>query len=410
MGNSMKTGISFLDELELEDKRVFMRVDFNIPLDDELKITDDTRIRKALPSIRHAIDAGAKLILASHLGRPKGDVVSELSLEPVGARLAELLECEVVFPEETTGETVQMLVEELKPGQVMLLENLRFHPGEKSADPEFAQQLADLADIYVNDAFGAAHRKHASVYTMVQHFGRGTKAGGFLMSREIDALAGLLGKPKKPFVAVMGGAKVSDKIGVMKSLLTKVDAMLVGGAMAYTFLKAQGHLVGNSLVEDDHIGTAEEVIAEAKRLNKTLLLPVDHLAARTMDVNVPEDIITTEGAGIENGLIGLDIGPKTLETYADTIGKAGTVFWNGPMGVFEHELFATGTIGVAKAMARSKAEFTVVGGGDSVAALGVAGVEDKIDHISTGGGASLELLEGQPLPGIEALRINHPFS
>lgn len=405
----MKTGITFLDELNLEEKRVFMRVDFNVPLDAEQNITDDTRIRAALPSIKHALESGAKVILASHLGRPKGKPAPELSLEPIGARLAELLDVEVIFPEETSGETVKMLADEMKGGQVMLLENLRFNPGEKSNDPEFAAQLADLAEVYVNDAFGAAHRKHASVYGIVEKFGRGTKGAGFLMRDELDSLGGLLGKPAKPFVAVMGGAKVSDKIGVMKALLSKVDTMLVGGAMAYTFLKAEGVEVGNSLVEDDHLDTARDIIAEAKRLHKKLLIPVDHKIAAEFGVKQADQVHTTNTASIEPGMMGLDIGPKTLETYSEHLAGAGTIFWNGPMGVFEHELFAAGTVGVANAMADSSANFKVVGGGDSVAAIGVAGVEDRIDHISTGGGASLELLEGKPLPGIEALRANHPF-
>lgn len=403
------TGIQFLSDMELDDESVvFMRVDFNVPLDDEQNITDDARIQGALPSIRHVLDSGAKLVLASHLGRPKGEPNEKMSLVPVGARLAELLEIEVHIPEEWYGDEVVNGIGRLKRGQVVLLENLRFHPGETSGDPEFAAGLASIATHYVNDAFGTAHRKHASVYQMVEHFRRGRTACGFLIQKELECLGRLQKNPARPFLAVMGGAKVSDKITVLESLLDKVDAVLIGGAMAYTFLKSQGHAVGNSLVEDEHLDTAESILTRAKRLSKRLELPSDHLAAHGLDVERPEDVSTVTDA-IGEGLVALDIGPDTRRRYAEMIANAGTVFWNGPMGVFEHPLFAEGTIEIARALAASNA-FSVVGGGDSASAIKVAGVEDQVDHVSTGGGASLEFVEGKALPGIEALRANHPFS
>ena len=401
------TGILFLDQLALdEDSVVFMRVDFNVPQDDEHNITDDARIRAALPSIRHVLDKGAKLILGSHLGRPKGKPDDRFRMEPVGARLAELADVEVMIPEEYFGDDVLDGVQHLKKGQVILLENLRFQPGETAGDEEFAKNLASNATFYVNDAFGAVHRKHASVYQIVQHFDRRHKAAGLLIKREIEAL-GQLDNPKRPFVAVMGGAKVSDKIAVLENLVDKVDAILVGGAMAYTFLRAQDIAVGNSLVEDDQLDTALNILKRARRANKTFELPVDHVVASDMSVQQKDDVDIVDGP-IGEELIGFDIGPKTVANYAKIIAEAGTVFWNGPMGVFEHEFFSHGTVGIAKALAASNA-FSVVGGGDSASAVKVAGVDEAIDHVSTGGGASMEFVEGKPLPGIEALRANHPF-
>jgi len=402
------TGILFLDQLALDEESVvFMRVDFNVPQDDDRNITDDARIRAALPSIRHVLDTGAKLVLASHLGRPRGDR-TQFRMEPVGARLAELADLEVLIPEELFGDEVLDGVAHLKKGQVILLDNLRFHPGETKGDAELARNLASLANFYVNDAFGAAHRAHASVYQMVEHFDRNHKAAGFLIKKEIEALERLQENPARPFVAVMGGAKVSDKIGVLETLLDKVDAILVGGAMAYTFLKSQGVAVGNSLVEDDQLETAQNILKRARRANKTFELPVDHIVAHDMNVDHVDDVDYEDGE-IGEQLVGFDIGPRTIENFRRVIAEAGTVFWNGPMGVFEHGLFANGTLEIAKCIAASKA-FSVVGGGDSASAVKVAGVEDQIDHVSTGGGASLEFVEGKPLPGIEALRANHPFS
>lgn len=403
------TGIRFLDQLELgEDDVVFMRVDFNVPQDEDGNVTDDARIRAALPSIHYVLDSGAKLVLASHLGRPKGGRDEKFSMEPVGAKLAELANLEVHIPEEMWGDEVKDGIDHLKKGQVVLLDNLRFDAGETKGDEELARNLASLANYYVNDAFGVSHRKHASVYQTVQHFDRKHKAAGFLIKKEIEALGQLQDNPRRPFVAVMGGAKVSDKISILEELIDKVDAILIGGAMAYTFLAEQGHAVGNSLVEKDHLDTAKTIITHAKRASKTLQLPVDHVAAESMDVDKPEDVSTVEG-DIGEQLAGFDIGPKTIANYRKVIAEAGTVFWNGPMGVFEHGLFSNGTMEIARAIAESKA-FSVIGGGDSAAAVKEAGVEDRIDHVSTGGGASLEFVEGQPLPGIEALRANHPFS
>ena len=403
------TGIQFLDQMALdEDAVVFMRVDFNVPLDEDGNVADDARIVGALPSIEHVLKSGAKLVLASHLGRPKGEPNPQFSLEPAGARLAELLDIEVHIPEEWYGDEVLDHIDRLRSGQVVMLENLRFHPGETAGDAEFAAGLASIATHYVNDAFGTAHRKHASVYQMVEHFRRGRTACGFLIQKELEHLGQLQKNPTRPFVAVMGGAKVSDKITVLETLVDKVDTVLVGGAMAYTFLKAQGQAVGNSLVEDEMLETAQKILTRAARLKKRFELPSDHLVASGLDVERPEDVsVATDAIGEQR--IGLDIGPDTRRRYTRIIAEAGTVFWNGPMGVFEHPLFADGTIEIARAIAASDA-FSVIGGGDSASAVKVAGVEDQIDHVSTGGGASLEFVEGRALPGIEALRANHPFS
>ncbi len=413
------TGIKFIDELKLEGKKVFIRVDFNVPMNDEGEITDETRIEAAIPTIAYALEKGARVILASHFGRPKGKRVPSMSLEPVAARLAKLIDTntllqdvEVVFPEDCIGEHVKELVNDLKPHrQVLLLENLRFHAAEEMkenepANEDFARQLANLADIYINDAFGAAHRAHASVYKIAKFFDRNHKAGGFLMKSEIQGLS-ILDQPERPFVAIMGGAKVSDKIGVLETLLERVDEVIIGGAMAYTFLKAQGVEVGISRVEDDYLDKAQEILAKAKRRNVRFHLPVDHIVAPRFDATA-EEVDQTFGQEIPADMMGLDIGRKTIGAYQDVIDRAKTIFWNGPMGVFEREEFAKGTMAIAHAVAESSA-VTVIGGGDSVAAIHKAGVADKVTHVSTGGGASLELLEGRALPGIEALRANYPF-
>lgn len=402
------TGIRFVDELDLHEKQVFIRCDFNVPLDDDGRITDDARIRAALPTIEVALEAGAKVILASHLGRPKGEAKAHLSMAPVGARLHELLGYEVILPADVMDDHVDTLLENMQPEQqVMLLENLRFHPGEKGNDPEYAERLASLADVYVNDAFGTAHRAHASTYGMVQHFDQRTRAkvGGLLIRRELEQLGELLSKPKRPFVAVMGGAKVSDKLSVLTSLLDRVDAVLIGGAMAYTFLKAKGHEVGDSMVEEELLDDAAAILEKAASRKVTIHLPKDHIVADAFDADSGE---RTEGPDILAGKLGLDIGPRTQRAYAEVLADAATVFWNGPMGVFEREAFAEGTFAVAQAIADSSAR-SVVGGGDSASAVREAGLLDAITHVSTGGGASLEFVEGRALPGIEALRANHPF-
>ncbi len=408
------TGIKFIDELKLEGKKVFIRVDFNVPMDKNGEITDETRIEAAIPTIAYALEQGARVILASHMGRPKGKRVESMSLEPVAARLAKLIDTntllqdvEVIFPEDCIGEHVKELVNDLKPHkQVLLLENLRFHAEEEAGNEDFARQLAGLADIYINDAFGAAHRGHASVYKIAKFFDRNHKAGGLLMKSEIQGLS-ILDQPERPFVAIMGGAKVSDKITVLETLLERVDEVLIGGAMAYTFLKAQGIEVGTSLVEDDYLEKAKEILSKAKRHDVRFHLPVDHVVAPRFDAT-DDDIEVTFDPGVPSHMMALDIGRKTVGEYQDVIDRAKTIFWNGPMGVFENVVFARGTMAIAHAVAECDA-VTVVGGGDSVSAIQKAGVADKITHVSTGGGASLELLEGRALPGIEALRANYPF-
>ncbi|MFP2905725.1 phosphoglycerate kinase [Pyxidicoccus sp. 3LFB2] len=391
--------IRYIDDLQLTGKRVFIRVDFNVPLEGR-RVTDDTRIREALPTIRRALEMGGKVILASHLGRPKGPD-PKLSLEPVAARLAELLggKHEVILTDDCIGDGVKKQVKELKEGQVVVLENLRFHKEEEANDEAFARELAANADVYINDAFGTAHRAHASTAGMVPFVKE--KAAGFLMRKEIEYLGKVLKNPEKPFVAILGGSKVSDKIKVIESLLPKVDALLIGGAMAYTFLKAQGVEVGKSRVEGDKLSLATRMLEAAQRLKTPLVLPVDHIAGTELTENsVARE---TPDNAIPPDMMGLDIGPKTRAIYAQHIRDARTVVWNGPMGLFEVNKFAEGTRSVAAAMSINTQATTVIGGGDSAAAVEQMGFADKMSHVSTGGGASLEFLEGRELPGIKAL-------
>jgi len=388
-----------ISDLDLGGKRVFIRVDFNVPIKNGV-IGDDTRIKASLPTIKYALDKGATVILASHLGRPKGKVAPEFSLQPIVGRLSELLGRKVVFASDCIGEPAQQAVAEAQTGdKVVLLENLRFHAEEEKDDPAFAKQLASLADLYVNDAFGSAHRAHASVHAMVRAMGKG--AAGLLMDKELKYLGEAVNSPVRPFVAIIGGAKVSDKIEVIENLLTKVDTLLIGGAMAYTFFKAQGLPVGKSLVEDDRLDSAKDVIARAKERGVALELPLDHVVAPKLEAGAPTEVLAVTDASIGDRM-GLDIGPKTAEKYAGILKGAHTVIWNGPMGVFEIPEFAHGTEAVARAVAGVKGT-TVVGGGDSISAINKIGVADHVTHISTGGGASLEFLGGQELPGVAAL-------
>jgi len=388
-------------DLDLAGTRVFLRVDFNVPLKNGL-ITDDTRITASLPTINFALEGGATVVLSSHLGRPKGKPTADYSLEPVAAHLGRLLGREVAFAGDCIGAPAHDAVERANQGaKVALLENLRFHAEEEKNDAAFAAALAELGDVYVNDAFGAAHRAHASVAAIVPHF---EQAGaGLLMEKELRYLGMAIGNPERPFVAILGGAKVSDKIEIIENLLGKVDRLLIGGAMAYTFFKALGLAVGASLVEDDKLDAAREIIAQAKARDVQLSLPADHVVAPAIDAGNEATVLKVNDASIGSRM-GLDIGPDTVSLYANLLADAKTVVWNGPMGVFETDAFATGTISLARAVAAVDGT-TIVGGGDSIAAVKKAGVAERVTHISTGGGASLEFLGGHKLPGVEALPI-----
>lgn len=391
-----------LKDLALRGKKVLMRVDFNVPIDSHGRITDSSRIEATLPSIRYVLEHGGALILMSHLGRPNAKTIKELSLKPCAQRLAELLNQNVSMAPDCIGRPVSTLAEQLKPGEILMLENLRFHPGEENPHdyPELAKELSLLGDVYVNDAFGTAHRYHASTAAIAQYFPN-KAAAGLLLEKEIHFLGNTLKSPTRPFQAIIGGAKISSKMGTLKALLKKVDLLMIGGAMAHTFFKAQSISIGNSLYEQDQVYHAHYLLNESRRTHIPLLLPIDLLIAQSLKTGAATKVIEIK-QGIPDGWCGVDIGPQTIEHFKKALHDAKTVFWNGPMGVFEIEAFATGTKAVAAAIATLNAT-TIVGGGDSLAAVNDAGVAEKISHLSTGGGAALELIEFGTLPGIEAL-------
>ena len=389
-----------IDQISLAHKRVLIRVDFNVPLTSEQTVSDATRIREALPTIRHALAQGATVLLASHLGRPKGRVTPVLSLKPVAAELQKLLGRPVSLASDCVGPAVRRQIDRLPTGAVVVLENLRFHAGEEANDPAFSRALADLADIYVNDAFGSSHRSHASVVGVVQHFE--DKGVGFLVRKEVEALSSLLSAPDHPFVAILGGAKVSDKIGLIHSLLPRADAIIIGGAMAYTLLRAQGVRTGRSLVEPEKIGEAKTLLQAARQQGVAMHLPQDHMV--TTELTAGAACAVTPGADIPDTQLGVDIGPRSIAAFQAVVQSARTVLWNGPMGVFERTPYDRGTRSVAEAVASLSSCFSVAGGGDTVAALSQAHLADRISHISTGGGASLAFLESGDLPGLAALR------
>lgn len=388
-----------IKDIDIRGKKVLMRADFNVPLNADMEITDDTRIQAALPTMRYILDQGASLILMSHLGRPKNEPDPKYSLAPVAKRLAEVLNVEVVFNDDgkVVGDVTKQAAAALQPGQVLLLQNTRFRPEEKKNDPLFAKELADLGDVFVDDAFGSCHRAHASTAGVAAYL---PAVSGFLIQKELDFIGGALEDPKRPFVAILGGSKVSDKIGVITNLLDKVDTLIIGGGMAFTFLKAQGYEIGTSLLEADKLDLASEIMASAKEKGVELLLPKDVVVAPEFKADAPATV--TDINAIPKNQMGLDIGTVTSSLYAKAITGAKTVIWNGPMGVFEFPAFAKGTIAVAEAMAKADA-VTIIGGGDSAAAVKQLGFADKMSHISTGGGASLEFMEGKVLPGIDVL-------
>lgn len=388
-------------DINFRGRKALVRVDFNVPLGNDQTITDDRRIAAAIPTLKKILDDDGIVIACSHLGRPRGKHVPELSLAPVAKRLAELLGIEVLFAHDCIGPEASNVVDKLQPGQCVLLENLRFHAEETANDPDFARKLASLADIFVNDAFGTAHRAHASTEGAGRYFNQAV--AGFLMEKEIRFLAAALDKPARPFAAILGGAKISGKIDAMSNLLNKVDKLLIGGGMAFTFAKAMGYSIGNSLLEKDKVELAREIIAKAKQSGVDFILPTDVVIAKKIDDAAQTAVVDFDK--IPDGMIGLDIGPKSIEQFTGALKGARTVVWNGPMGVFEHKPFAGGTLAVATMLAEITASgaVTIVGGGDSAAAVSQCGLDDKLTHISTGGGASLELLEGKILPGLAAL-------
>ncbi len=390
-----------IDKVNLKSKRVFVRVDFNVPLDENLNVTDDIRIVESLPTIKKIINEGGKAILASHLGRPKGGPNPKYSLKPAAERLSYLLGKEVKLAPDCIGEEVKAMVNQMQDGDVLLLENVRFHPEEEKNDPEFSKQLAELADIYVNDAFGSAHRAHASTEGITKYVS--TSVAGYLMQKELDYLGAALANPKRPFTAILGGAKISGKIDVINNLIDKVDTLIIGGGMAFTFFKAQGKEIGKSLLEEDKIELAKEILEKVSNSNVKFLLPIDVVVASEFNNDSPSSIVSIDEIPADK--MGLDIGPNTFELLKNEILNSKTIVWNGPMGVFEMDNFAKGTFEIAKALAEATEQgaITVIGGGDSASAIAKAGLKDKVSHVSTGGGASLEFLEGKILPGVAAL-------
>ncbi|HEX2961068.1 MAG TPA: phosphoglycerate kinase [Ignavibacteriales bacterium] len=390
-----------IDQVDLKGKKVLVRVDFNVPLDENLNITDDIRITSSLPTIKKIINEGGKVILMSHLGRPKGQPNPKYSLKPAAKRLSELIGKEVKMAPDCVGEEVKSLVNSMKDGDVVLLENLRFHAEEEKNNPEFAKQLSELGEVYINDAFGSAHRAHASTEGVTKYIK--VNASGYLMQKELDYLGKAISEPERPYCAILGGAKISGKIDVIQNLFPKVDTLIIGGGMAYTFYKAMGYEIGKSLLEEEKIGLAKEILEKAKNSKVNFLLPVDVVVADEFSNDSPSEVVDIKNIPAEK--MGMDIGPKTIELFKAEVLKSKTVIWNGPMGVFEFDNFAKGTNAIAEALveATGKGATTIIGGGDSAAAIKKAGLEEKVSHVSTGGGASLEFLEGKTLPGVAAL-------
>lgn len=390
-----------IDDLQLKGKRVLVRVDFNVPLDDDKNITDDIRITSALPTIKKIISDGGKAILMSHLGRPKGKKNDKYSLKPAAERLGELLDKEVKLAPDCIGDDVKKMADEMNEGDILMLENVRFHPEEEKNDKSFAEKLGALGDVYVNDAFGSAHRAHASTEGVTKFIEK--SAAGYLMQKELGYLGAAVSEPQRPFAAILGGAKISGKIDVIKSLMDRVDILIIGGGMAFTFFKAQGKEIGKSLLEEERLDLAKELLQELAGAKAKLFLPVDVVAAEEFKNDSPSETVSADK--IPQDKMGLDIGEETIKLFSDQLLKAKTIVWNGPMGVFEMDNFAKGTFEIAKALAEAteKGAVTIIGGGDSAAAISKAGLEDKVSHVSTGGGASLEFLEGKVLPGVAAL-------